>query len=136
MASVGASFLRNTLNPIALLEGFQRGSLNRAQRGLYAGRQIGFGNSISFSESKYAHFVSLLACGAGNGGGKARRRLVFKTAVGQALCVQVTNDSCRDVRGRWHISCSEPCNDSVPERCCECCITLLSYKCVTISSLS
>jgi hypothetical protein len=52
MASVGASFLRNTLNPIALLEGFQRGSLNRAQRGLYAGRQIGFGNSISFSESK------------------------------------------------------------------------------------
>jgi len=28
--------------------------------------------------------------------------------------VRVANDSCRDVRGCWHISCSEPCTDSVP----------------------
>ena len=54
MATTGASFLRRALNPAALLEGFQRGNPGRAQRALYAGRGIGFGNQVSFSEHKYA----------------------------------------------------------------------------------
>lgn len=50
--SSSASYLRRALNPSALLEGFQRANPGRAQRALYAGRQIGFGNKISFSERK------------------------------------------------------------------------------------
>jgi len=40
------------MNPRALLEGFQKGNPGRAQRALYAGRVIGFGNQVSFSERK------------------------------------------------------------------------------------
>jgi len=51
MSNGGASFLR-AMNPRALLEGFQKGNPGRAQRALYAGRGIGVGNQVSFSEHK------------------------------------------------------------------------------------
>ncbi len=52
MASTGAAFARRALNPAALFEAFERGNPGRAQRALYAGRKIGVGNQISFSEHK------------------------------------------------------------------------------------
>ena len=55
MASTAAAALRRCACPGALLATFQRGAPGRAQRALYGGRQIGVGNSVSFSEHKYAH---------------------------------------------------------------------------------
>ena len=55
MASTAAAALRRCACPGALLATFQRGAPGRAQRALYGGRQIGVGNSVSFSERKYAH---------------------------------------------------------------------------------
>ena len=52
MSVSSAAFLRRALNPSVLLEGFQRGSPGRAQRALYAGRGIGVGHKVSFSEHK------------------------------------------------------------------------------------
>jgi hypothetical protein len=52
MSGGGGAYLRRALNPAALLEGFQRGYPGRAQRALYAGRGIGVGNQVSFSEHK------------------------------------------------------------------------------------
>jgi hypothetical protein len=52
MSVASAAFLRRALNPSVLLEGFQRGSPGRAQRALYAGRGIGVGHKVSFSEHK------------------------------------------------------------------------------------
>jgi hypothetical protein len=58
MSGVGA-FARRALNSAAMLGGFPRatpggssGSPGRAQRALYAGRKIGVGNQVSFSEHK------------------------------------------------------------------------------------
>ena len=55
MASTAAAALRRCACPGALLATVQRGAPGRAQRALYGGRQIGVGNSVSFSEHKYAH---------------------------------------------------------------------------------
>jgi hypothetical protein len=36
---------------------FGRAAMNRAQRGLYAGREVTFGNNVSFSERKYVFLI-------------------------------------------------------------------------------
>ena len=47
----GASFLRRAIvQPMA--EAFERAYPNRAQKGLYGGRQINFGNNVSHSKRR------------------------------------------------------------------------------------
>ena len=51
-AAGGAAFLRRAVvQPMA--GAFERAFPNRANHGLYAGKEIGFGNKVSFSQRKF-----------------------------------------------------------------------------------
>ena len=50
-----SSFSRPVSAVVEFLAGFERANPKRAQRALWGGRNINYGNSVSFSNSKYGH---------------------------------------------------------------------------------